>query len=121
VSMGLRSKAFLLSAAMSTLVAAGCGYAMYASHAVLPRAVPRRQVGLAKALAAAIDGDRHRRFTDLRALQDDEYRRYWRFLRSVRESDPTIALLGTVNYVARRTGSRSPSGLGAAQRRPARR
>ena len=62
----LNAVPLLFTAAISTLVAAGLGYAVYrfSMRCFVARFLDDKLV-LAKAVAASIDGDTHRRFTDV--------------------------------------------------------
>ncbi len=99
MKMTLRKRFLFLLTVSNFFIALGIGGSLYHYAGNLYyHALVSGKVSLARSIALSIDGERHGRFNTLKSVYDNEYRKYLKYLNSIRVQEKYISYFFTINY-----------------------
>jgi len=99
MKINLKKKIILYSLITNFVIAVSIGTALYRYAGELYyQSFLDSKESLARMIALSIDGDKHKTLTTLDSNKDNEYRKYLRYLNSIKLSEENITYLYTLNY-----------------------
>ncbi len=99
MKLNLTKKIIIYSLVTNLIVAASIGGTLYkyAGESYFQGFINSKE-SLARAIALSIDGDKHKSFTSLESSKDREYRKYMKYLNSIRLNEKFVTYLFTISY-----------------------
>ncbi len=99
MKLSLRKKIILFSLIINLIIAVSIGGALYKYAGELYyKSFLDSKESLARSIASSIDGDKHKTFTNLDATKDSEYKKYLKYLNSIKINEDYISYLFTINW-----------------------
>ncbi len=99
MKLNLRKKIILFSLIINLIIAVSIGGALYKyAGELFYKSFLESKESLARSIANSIDGDKHKTFTTLDATKDSEYKKYLKYLNSIKINEDYISYLFTINY-----------------------
>lgn len=95
----LRKKIILFSIIINLMIALSLGYSLYRfAGGLYYKSFIESKQSLARSIALSIDGDKHQNFTTIDSAKDPEYRKYLKYLNSIKKHEDYITYLFTLSY-----------------------